>query len=71
MSSVHTGKYSDLSFSYRPHFVRSVLQNFGPNISRMDLATDDYAKDGGPGEIGLLCSFYHESLRSLILEKGQ
>ena len=25
---------------------------------------DDYAKDGGPGEIHLLCRFYHESLRT-------
>ena len=28
--------------------------------------TDDYAKDGGPGEVGLLCSFYNESLRTWI-----
>ena len=26
------GKYSDLSFLYGPHFIRSVLQNCGPNI---------------------------------------
>ena len=26
------GKYLDLSFSYGPHFVRSVPQNCGPNI---------------------------------------
>ena len=25
---------------------------------------DNYAKNGGPGEIRLLCSFYHESLRT-------
>ena len=29
-------------------------------------AIDDYAKGGGPEEVRLLCSFYHESLRSLI-----
>ena len=27
---------------------------------------DDYAKDGGPGEVWLLCSFYHERLRIWI-----
>ena len=27
---------------------------------------DDYAKDGGPGELWLLCSFYHGSLRTWI-----
>ena len=27
---------------------------------------DDYAKDGGPGEVWLLCSFSHEPLRSWI-----
>ena len=32
---------------------------------------DDYAKDGGPGEVWLLCSFYHESLRSLIVKEVQ
>ena len=26
---------------------------------------DDYAKNGGPGEVRLLCSFYHESLHTL------
>ena len=27
---------------------------------------DDYAKDGGSGEVWLLCSFYHEPLRTWI-----
>ena len=27
---------------------------------------DDYAKNGGPGKVWLLCSFYHESLRTWI-----
>ena len=27
---------------------------------------DNYAKDGGPGKFWLLCSFYHEPLRSWI-----
>ena len=30
------------------------------------VAIDDYAKDGGPGEVWLLCSFYHEALRTGI-----
>ena len=30
------------------------------------LVIDDYTKDGGPGEVWLLCSFYHESLRTWI-----
>ena len=30
------------------------------------LEIDDYAKSGGPGEVRLLCSFYHESLRTGI-----
>ena len=29
-------------------------------------AIDDYAKNGGPGEVWLLCSFYHESLCTWI-----
>ena len=28
---------------------------------------DDYAKDDGPGEVWLLCSFYHELLRTWIV----
>ena len=30
------------------------------------IPTDDYAKNGGPGEVRLLCSFYHESLCTWI-----
>ena len=30
---------------------------------------DDYAKDGGPGVVRLLCSFYHEPLHSLIVKE--
>ena len=30
------------------------------------LSIDDYAKDGGPGEVWILCSCYHESLRTWI-----
>ena len=33
------------------------------------LTIDDYAKDGGPGVVRLLCSFYHEPLRSLIVKE--
>ena len=32
---------------------------------------DDYAKDDGPGVVSLLCSFYHEPLRSLIVKEVQ
>ena len=32
---------------------------------------DDYAKDGGPGVPWLLCSFYHEPPRSLIVKEVQ
>ena len=35
-------------------------------FSSVKTAVDDYAKDGGPGEVRLLCSFYHESLRTWI-----
>ena len=28
--------------------------------------TDNYAKDGGPGEVWHLCSFYNEPLRTWI-----
>ena len=31
----------------------------------VDGRINDYAKDGGPGEIGLLCSFCQEPLRTL------
>ena len=36
-----------------------------------DDITDDYAKDGGPGVVRLLCSFYSEPLRSLIVKEVQ
>ena len=32
----------------------------------LEPAIHDYAKNGGPGEVRLLCSFYHESLRTWI-----
>ena len=32
---------------------------------------DGYAKDGGPGVVSLLCSFYHKPLRSLIVKEVQ
>ena len=33
------------------------------------VAIDNYGKDGGPGVVRLLCSFYHEDLRSLIVKE--
>ena len=50
----------NLEFSYyilSPRF----LSQGGANL--WDMAIDDYAKDGGPGEVGLTCSFYHDPLR--------
>ena len=35
----------------------------------MKLPIDDCAEGGGPREVWFLCSFYHESLRSLILKE--
>ena len=32
---------------------------------------DDYAKDGGPGEVWLLRSFYHDPLNFLIVKEVQ
>ena len=32
---------------------------------------DDYSQNGGLGELRLLCSFYHESLCSLIVKEIQ
>ena len=29
-------------------------------------AIDDYAEDGGPREVWILCSFYHEPLRTWL-----
>ena len=31
----------------------------------ISLPVEDYAKDGGSGEVGLLCSFYHEPFAHL------
>ena len=33
------------------------------------LSREDYAKDGGSGEVEVLCSFYHEPLRTWIKTK--
>ena len=33
-------------------------------LSCMNLTIDDYPKDGGSEEVSLLCSFYHEPLRT-------
>ena len=42
-------------------------------ISKLDdkRLIDDYAKDSGPGVVRLLCSFYREPLRSLIVKEVQ
>ena len=60
-----------VGFSEKPGF-SDVGQSGLPKVTAVivDLAIfsviDDYAKDGGPGEVRLLCSFYHEPLRSWI-----
>ena len=41
------------------------------NIFCTEWTMDDYAKDGGPREVWFLCSFYYESLRSLIVKEVQ
>ena len=35
-------------------------------FTSLERRIDDYAKDGGPGEISVLCSFYHGTLRTSI-----
>ena len=35
----------------------------------ISLSIDDYATDGEPGVVSLLCSFYREPLRSLIVKE--
>ena len=40
-------------------------------VTRLYLTIDDYAKDGGPAVILLLCSFYREPFRSLIVKEVQ
>ena len=52
--------------------LRSVAQDFrsynaaGSPTTIFLRPIDDYAEDGGPGEVWLLCSSYHESLRTWI-----
>ena len=52
------GKQSLLMTSY----TRSSLSDTETWPTLKQFPIDDYAKDGGPGEVRLLCSFYHESL---------
>ena len=59
-------------------FLDEILQNFGQlwlnlvavllknTLNSIKVIKDDYAKDGGPGEVWLLCSFYREPLRTWI-----
>ena len=32
-----------------------------------DFVIDDYTKDGGPGVVQLLCSFYHDYFRAQVI----
>ena len=43
--------------------------NFKNTSYNLPAIIDDYEKDGGPGVPRLLCSFYHEPLRSLIVKE--
>ena len=45
---------------------RDNLQKFTNEDMESGSPIDDYAKDGGPGEVLLLCSFYHGPLRTCI-----
>ena len=56
-------KSKTLFSSYAPTASLFWLTRYTPTI-------DDYAKDGGPGEVWLLCSFYNESLRTWIKTIG-
>ena len=46
--------------------VNFILAELGTAYRTTQIWVDNYAKDGGPGEVGLLCSFYHEHLRTWI-----
>ena len=45
-----------------PFYMVRLLSHIITNL----VTIDDYAKDGGPGEVRLLCSFCHEPLRIWI-----
>ena len=49
--------------------VLSILYKMVRLLDHNMIPIDNYAKDGGPGVVWLLCSFYHEHLRSLILKE--
>ena len=40
----------------------SSTQSTRNSVFHVKIATDDYAKDGGPGAVGLLYSFYQDPL---------
>ena len=45
---------------------KKVVPNFLPNYNGNTI--DNYAKDGGRGTVWLLCSFYHDPFRALIIK---
>ena len=68
ISSMHTKSERD-----RRHKLWMVSKHLKPMFITVSViywettgSVDDNAKDGGPGEVWLLCSFYHEPLRSWI-----
>ena len=70
--SAHAFRSSLTKFLWTKNFQTKFIAPQNPSIdTRMGqwlsvTAIDDYAKDGRPGEVWLLCSFYHKSLRTWI-----
>ena len=56
----------DVTLTVPSFDVISRLFVFDLGHSSLVVPTDDYAKNGGPEQVWLLCSFYHESLRTWI-----
>ena len=57
----------DLKRSQRWHLESSTSQIKSEDILNVEgakLLIDDYAKNGGPGEVWHLCSFYQDPLQS-------
>ena len=52
-------------------FQQKIFSEKSPKERNVHSTVDDYAKDGGPEVVWLLCSFYHEPLRSLTVKKVQ
>ena len=53
-----------LGFSVTVLTIFIQIRHIKLTVTLSGLEIDDYAKDGGPWEVRLLCSFYHEPLRT-------